>query len=152
MYLEVLEKSLRLFQCFDTRTYTCVHVTNLPSPCKASKAITLHNRIYVITPEGEVLSFGENGDMKVVTVINDFSRVNFGVCVSNEGMFVLGGEPKSMLDVESVEVNNDVVYIGENALKVQDYIQNIPVPMAVYGCVHSVIRQKYPLVEYEKLY
>lgn len=136
-------------QCFDTKTKTSYEIGNLPLSCKYSRAIAVNNRIKIVTPQGDLVSFSPSDGSKIVTTLKDFSKRNFGLYVDDNGLYILGGEKENGCDSTEGDICNDALVVTEkSSRKLED--MNLPVPMEVYGCVKTVVDKKYSLVDFQK--
>lgn len=136
-------------QCFDTKTKTSCQIGNLPRPCKYTRALTVNNRIQVLSPQGELISFTPNDGPKVISVIKDFSRRNFGIYRNADCMYILGGEKESVIDSTEGDICDDVICVTATSSKTHESMK-LPIPMEVYGCAPTVADKKYSLVDFEK--
>lgn len=136
-------------QCFETKTKTSYQIGTLPHPCKYTRAISVNNRIQIISPQGELISFSPNDGSKIISTVKDFSRRNFGVFVNSDGVHIFGGEKETSTDSAEGDICDDVILVTETQSEKLKSMK-LPVPMEVYGCIRTVVDKKYSLVDFQK--
>ncbi|XP_062619992.1 kelch-like protein 24a [Saccostrea cucullata] len=134
-------------QCFNTKTYTCSLIANLPTPPKFSSAIKFADVVYVVCDNGEVISFSANEGHRVTHRIKKFSRKNFGLFIDKGTPCIIGGNQNVFSDED--KLCSDVIKIAEEP-STHDSLE-LPFPMEVINCVRTVVARKYPLLECRSL-
>ncbi|KAH3863990.1 hypothetical protein DPMN_027000 [Dreissena polymorpha] len=138
-----------VIQCFDTTSSTCTVIGHLPSPQRHSRAITFKKRTYIVFTNGEVHSFRSDGRTELVHRMENFYKKNFGLIKESSTLYILGGcdEPTGSDDyVKRYDAIIRVMADDNDGI----LAEQLPVPMEVFGCFRAVIRQKYPLVEFNE--
>ncbi|OWF37866.1 kelch-like protein 24 [Mizuhopecten yessoensis] len=142
-------------QCFNTETYACTHVSNLPSPSKFTRAVVCRNRIEVLCSEGKLVSFIENGSTKLIGKIPNFYRKNFSMIRDNSDsarLLVLGGEDTyEYRKTRSEGTHHRDIYAitGEDVSVCED--RQFPTMMEVEGCYYMFINKQEFHTDYEKM-
>ena len=137
-----------IIQCFDTLTQTCFIVGNLPSPCKHSRAITFNKKTFIISAKGDIYVFGQDCTTKIVGKINTFERKNFGIYTDDTALYMIGGDECLDDSYDYVSKYSDEITAHNiNACEQNSLPKTLPIPLEVYGCYKSIIKNKYPLTE-----
>ncbi|XP_052817410.1 kelch-like protein 24 [Mya arenaria] len=142
-----------IIQCFDTRTNTCSVVGNLPSPQRNTFSVTFNKQTYITFTNGEIHKFKPDAKINLVHKLENFNRKNFGTLKTGTAMYVLGGSlnGNDQDDEDCTNVCDVITDVMGTDHEITVLPKNLPVAMEVYGCFQSVIRQKYPLVEFNEL-
>lgn len=142
-------------QCFNTETYACTHVSNLPSPSGFTRAVSFGNRIEILCSEGKLVSFTGNGPTKLIGRIPNFDRKHFSMVhdsTDDTKRLVLGGEPTASHQQACYEdktqrtmysVSGDEVVVCPN--------KQFPTMMEVAGSFYTIIDKREFHTDYEKM-
>ncbi|XP_053395223.1 ectoderm-neural cortex protein 1-like [Mercenaria mercenaria] len=80
-------------QVYDTETKTGTIFGTLPKPCSWSRALVRGITAYVVTSDGNVVNVSlETGESAVIATIPNFRRVNFGISLQRNELYVFGGK------------------------------------------------------------
>ena len=137
-------------QCFDTRTNTSTVIGTLPSPQRNTHSLTFNRHTYITFSNGEIHTFKSDGRTKMVHRLENFSRKHFGVYKDKSTLYILGGstfDEDSVDDYDDEKVHDTITHMRITDGGVTSLPTKLPVPLEVYGCFNTLIRQKYPLVK-----
>ncbi|XP_033737306.1 kelch-like protein 24 [Pecten maximus] len=142
-------------QCFNTETYACTHVGNLPSPSRFTRAVACGKRIDVLCSEGKLVSFTGNGPTKLIGRIPNFDRKHFSMIRDNndsQRLLVLGGDVtfhQQQTCYDDTHYRDIYSVIGGDVSVCTS--KHFPTMMEVAGCTYMVIDKREFHTDYEKM-
>ncbi|XP_060076062.1 kelch-like protein 24 [Ylistrum balloti] len=150
------DKETAAIQCFNTETYSCTHVSNLPSPGKFTRAVACGSSIQVLCSEGKLMSYTGNGPTKLIGKIPNFDRKHFSMIHDNDDstrLLVLGGDDTyqhvPQMSHEDTPHRDIYTITGDDMSMCTN--RKFPVVMGVEGCFYMLINKREFHTDYEKM-
>ncbi|XP_041369635.1 kelch-like protein 24 [Gigantopelta aegis] len=130
-------------QCFDTRIGQSSHFTDLPFACRLTRTVVCDSAVFVITTDGDVIEFSEDGGCRTIGKVENFGRVHFGAVQYRGNIILIGGKKRNDSACDTM-LCFDPLKAGAETLP-----DRMPFPNVIDACVKSVInshhlRQEYP--------
>lgn len=135
-------------QVYDPQTKSGTIYSNLPKPCRWSRAVCRGTHAYLITVSGDILHVSlDNGTSKVVGSIPNFYRINFGIGLSDGKLAVYGGKAIANMEsdvpldsfVDDVEwTASDEVHVFDVATGIIEDHKPLPEAREIFYCGHLV--------------
>lgn len=120
-------------QCFDTRTKSCTHLTDLPSLSGMSSAIVCNRTTYIVFPSGEVLKTDGNGEIENVCNIQGFDRCGFGIIQHEGKIIIIGG-------IDSSDIHDEfIIYDPSTGDTTKPSEHQLLRPLFGFGCAKATI-------------
>ncbi|XP_060571635.1 kelch-like protein 25 [Ruditapes philippinarum] len=86
-------EAAQCIQVYDTQKKEGTIFGNLPKPCIWSRALVRGSTAFVVTSDGDVVSvLLESGETTIISSIPNFKRVNFGISLQQNELYVFGGK------------------------------------------------------------
>ncbi|XP_041363937.1 kelch-like protein 24 [Gigantopelta aegis] len=124
-------------QCFNIRNRTTTVVCNLPFSSGLTSSVVLNREVYIIVPDGKILSYNQESEVAYKSTVPNFHRCGYGI-VQHEGkVFILGG-------IGSSKTYNEILTFDPANSSVEEYGRTrLPHELFGFGCVKTVISKSF---------
>ena len=131
------DAEIQSIQCFNIRSRTTTVVSNLPFSSGLMSSVVLNREVYVIVPDGKILSYSQDAGIAYKTTLPNFHRCGYGI-VQHEGkVFILGG-------IGSNKTHDEILTFDPTNSCVDVYAKTrLPHELFGFGCVKTVISKSF---------
>ena len=116
-------ETAQCIQVYDTQKKSGTILGSLPKPCSWSRALVRGSTAFVVTSEGDVVKvLLETGETTTVSSIPNFSRINFGISLQRNELYIYGGkeiENDEKIDEASVLTKRNASVKGDLAINIE---------------------------------